>query len=50
MQKYDRTYQIEGTTVHIVAPRITEEEKEKRLDEVQRVIQKIWNDLELHQT
>ncbi|PTM59588.1 hypothetical protein [Desmospora activa] len=47
MQKYDATYQMGGTTIHIVAPRITEEERQRRLNEVQRVIRLIW--IEIHQ-
>ncbi|SFI99610.1 hypothetical protein [Thermoflavimicrobium dichotomicum] len=35
---YDKTYHIGGTTIHIVAPKISEEEKEKRLKEIARVI------------
>ncbi|GGA37374.1 hypothetical protein GCM10007416_07850 [Kroppenstedtia guangzhouensis] len=45
--KYTATYQIGETTVHIVAPDITEEEREKRLEEIKRIIRRIW--MELHQ-
>ncbi|SFJ82417.1 hypothetical protein [Thermoflavimicrobium dichotomicum] len=36
--QYDKTYRIGGSIVHIVAPRISDEEREKRLEEVARVI------------
>lgn len=46
LKEYDATYQTGGTTVHVVAPRITEEERQDRLNEVQQVIWTIWNELE----
>ncbi len=39
--KYTATYQIGRTTVHIVAPDITEEDG-KRLEEIKRIIRGIW--------
>ncbi|MFD1425469.1 hypothetical protein [Kroppenstedtia sanguinis] len=45
-KQYDATYQIGGSTIHVIAPQITEEERQRRLDEVQRVIWTIWNELE----
>ncbi|PTM59582.1 hypothetical protein [Desmospora activa] len=45
-QKYDATFQIGGTTIHIVAPQITEDERHRRLDDVQRVIWAIWRSIE----
>ncbi|RAL25699.1 hypothetical protein [Thermoflavimicrobium daqui] len=35
---YDKTYQIGGSTVHIVAPKISEEERQRRLKEIARVV------------
>lgn len=40
--KYDATYQYGGTTVHIVAPKLTDEEREQRLAEIQRTIWILW--------
>ncbi|EGK12470.1 hypothetical protein HMPREF9374_1537 [Desmospora sp. 8437] len=47
MQKYDATYQIGGTTIHVVAPNITDEERRRRLEGIKRIIRRIW--IELHQ-
>ena len=41
-EQYDATYQFGNTTVHIVAPKITEEENQRRLDEIQRVAWVLW--------
>lgn len=40
--RYDATYQFGNTTVHVVAPKITEEENQRRLDEIQRVAWVLW--------
>ena len=43
IKKYDATYHLEKTTVHIVSPetvlgrKMTEEEKQKVLDEIKKV-------------
>ncbi|MCS1350277.1 hypothetical protein [Mechercharimyces sp. CAU 1602] len=42
----DMTLQVGGTTINIIAPKITEEERVERLDEVQRVIWRLWLDIE----
>lgn len=40
----DATYHIGNTTIHIVAPKITEEERQKRLEEIkQLIIQLKWS-------
>ena len=41
-ESYDATYQFGNTTVHVVAPKITEEENQRRLDEIQRVAWVLW--------
>ncbi len=42
-EKYDATYKIENTTVHVVAPPpMTNEEKERILDEFHQAGYKIW--------
>lgn len=41
--KYDATYFIGNTTVHVVAPQITEQEKKRRLDEIQKINWVIWD-------
>lgn len=41
--EYDMTLKIAGTTIHIIAPKITEEEKGQRLDEINNVIRTLWN-------
>lgn len=41
-EKYDATYQYGGTTVHIVAPKLTDEEREQRLAEIQSIIWNLW--------
>ena len=41
-EQYDATYQLGNTTVHVVAPRITDEEHQRRLDEIQRVAWILW--------
>jgi len=41
-KRYDATYQFGNTTVHVVAPKITEEENQRRLDEIQRVAWVLW--------
>lgn len=40
---YAKTFELKGTTVHIVAPKIGEEEKIRRLDEINTVIRALWN-------
>lgn len=47
MSEYDATYKIGGTTIYVVAPQITEDEREKRLEDVKSIIRRIW--IELHQ-
>lgn len=42
VERYDATYQFGNTTVHVVAPKITEEENQRRLDEIQRVAWVLW--------
>ncbi|WP_201259774.1 hypothetical protein [Tissierella sp. P1] len=42
-KKYDATYKFGNTTVHVVAPPpMSEEEKERILDEFHRTAFKIW--------
>lgn len=42
-EKYDETYKIGNTTVHVVAPPpMTHEEKERILDEFHQAGYKIW--------
>ncbi|SMO63805.1 hypothetical protein [Melghirimyces algeriensis] len=41
-KEYDATYQIGNTTIHIVAPDLTEEERQRRLEEVKKVIWSLW--------
>lgn len=41
--EYDKTFNLEGTLVHIVAPKISEEEKSQRLSEINDVIRVLWN-------
>ncbi|SDZ00126.1 hypothetical protein SAMN05444416_11185 [Thermoactinomyces sp. DSM 45892] len=36
--EYDATYKIGNTTIHVVAPKITEEEKQRRLEEIKCTI------------
>lgn len=38
VHQYDRTYRFGNSTVHIVAPDITDFERKRRLEEVQSVI------------
>ena len=42
VERYDATYQFGNTTVHVVAPKITEEENQRRLNEIQRVAWVLW--------
>ncbi|MBA4541733.1 MULTISPECIES: hypothetical protein [Thermoactinomyces] len=39
---FDRTYRIGNTTIHIVAAKQTEEEKDRRLSEIIEIIEMIW--------
>jgi hypothetical protein len=41
-KKYDATYRDGNTIIHIVAPKITEEERKRRLEEAQRIIWLLW--------
>jgi len=41
-EEYAATYQYGNTTVHVVAPKITEEENERRWKEIYRVIWSLW--------
>ena len=43
--EYDETLKLGNTTVHIVYPSITEEEKERRVREMYRTAWTIWNTL-----
>lgn len=43
---YDETYKIGNTTIHIVAPNPSEEEKEAVLNELYRVAWEIWESVE----
>jgi ribosome recycling factor len=40
--QYSKVYQIGGTTIYIVAPQITEEERMERLKEIKHQIWLIW--------
>jgi hypothetical protein len=40
--QYSKVYQIGGTTIYIVAPQITDEERLERLEEIKRQIWLIW--------
>lgn len=45
-QRVDATYQIGKTTIHIVAPKISTEEKNMRLEEIKQLIWRLWLSLE----
>lgn len=40
--QYSKVYQIGETTIYIVAPQITDEERLERLEEIKRQIWLIW--------
>ncbi|MXQ52419.1 hypothetical protein [Shimazuella alba] len=40
--QYSNVYQIGGTTIYVVAPQITDEERKERLEEIKRQIWLIW--------
>ncbi|HMM22948.1 MAG TPA: hypothetical protein PKA10_19740 [Selenomonadales bacterium] len=45
-RKYDATYQFGKVVVHVIAPLpMSEEEKQRRLDEYQRAAWDAWNSL-----
>jgi hypothetical protein len=39
---FDKTYRIGNTTIHIVAVKQTNEEKDQRLAEIIKIIEMIW--------
>lgn len=39
------TYQIGNTTIHVVAPEVSKEERQQRLEEIKRIIWVMWNDV-----
>jgi len=43
--EYDETLKLGNTTVHIVYPSLTEEEKEQRVREMYRTAWTVWNSL-----
>ncbi len=45
MQEKGRVYQIGNTTIELIAPQISEEEREERLAEIERVVWMIWSSL-----
>lgn len=46
MQKYDKKYTFGNTTVYVVAPKITEEEKTKRWETVCNIAAAIINEIQ----
>ncbi|WP_169713555.1 hypothetical protein [Paludifilum halophilum] len=44
-KEHDATFKIGNTTIFVVAPKITEEERQARLEEVKQVIWIIWREL-----
>ena len=44
-QQYDAMYKIGGTTVYIVAPKLTDEERERRLEEIKQIIIRLWQEI-----
>lgn len=44
-QEYDAMYQYGGTTVYVVAPKLTDEERERRLEEIKRIILHLWQEI-----
>jgi hypothetical protein len=40
--QYNNVYQIGGTTIYVVAPQVTDEERVERLEEIKRQIWFIW--------
>ncbi|WP_139179456.1 hypothetical protein [Lihuaxuella thermophila] len=43
--KADRQYRIGKTTIEIIAPNITDEERESRINELQCMIRLLWDTL-----
>ncbi|SDZ23962.1 hypothetical protein [Thermoactinomyces sp. DSM 45892] len=41
-EQADVTYKIGKTTIHLVPPRITEEERNIRIEELKRLILSLW--------
>ncbi|TCP65796.1 hypothetical protein [Baia soyae] len=41
-QRADVTYQIGKTTIHVVPPKITEEERNIRIEELKKLILSLW--------
>ncbi|PTX53960.1 hypothetical protein C8P63_12416 [Melghirimyces profundicolus] len=41
-EDHTATYRFGGTTIYVVAPNISEEERKKRLEEIQRIIWSLW--------
>ncbi|MGA8943452.1 MAG: hypothetical protein WB502_12185 [Thermoactinomyces sp.] len=39
---FDKTYRIGNTTIHIVAAKQTDEERQERLAEIVSIIEMIW--------
>lgn len=45
-QRVDATYKIGKTTIHIVAPRITTEEKDIRIEGIKQLVWELWLQVE----
>ncbi|PTX53962.1 hypothetical protein C8P63_12418 [Melghirimyces profundicolus] len=43
VNQYDATYFIGNATIYVVAPRISWEERQKRLDHIQRINWILWD-------
>lgn len=44
-RKTDRQYTIGKTRIEIIAPQITDEERQRRVDELQSIIWALWDSL-----
>jgi hypothetical protein len=49
VNRFHQRYKIGNTTVEVVAPHITEEERRRRLEEMQKVAWMVWDSLPDHE-